>query len=72
MASFFGAIKIGAVPIPINTMYTLDDFRFLLNNSRAGTLIADDEYIDNIEGYKEKLLYLENTIIVVKSSGPII
>ncbi len=64
MASFFGAIKIGAVPIPINYMYTVDDYRYLLNNSRARTLIANDDFITNIEGYKEKLLYLENTIIV--------
>ena len=64
MASFFGAIKIGAIPIPINYMYTMDDYRWLLNNSRARTLIADDEFIETIEGWKEKLLYLENTIIV--------
>jgi len=64
IASFFGAIKIGAVPIPINYMYTADDYRYLLNNSRARTLIAHEDFIDEIEGWKEKLLYLENVIIV--------
>ncbi len=64
MASFFGTIKIGAIPIPINYMYTADDYRYLLDNSRARTLIADDDFIKDIEEYKEKLLYLENTIIL--------
>jgi benzoate-CoA ligase len=62
--SFFATIKIGAVPIPINYMYTADDFRYLLNNSRARTVIAHEDFIDEIEGWKEKLLYLENVIVV--------
>ncbi len=66
VASFFGAVKIGAVPIFLNTMYTSDDYRYLLNNSRARTLIADEEFIDCIEGWKETLLYLKNTVIVGK------
>lgn len=64
MASFYGAIKIGAIPMPVNYMYTMHDYRYLLNNSRARTLIADSDFIEAIEGFKEKLLYLENTIIV--------
>ena len=40
VASFYGAIKIGAIPIFVNYMYTADDFRYLLNDSRASTLIA--------------------------------
>ncbi len=68
MASFFGAIKIGAVPVPLNTMYTPDDYRYLLNNSRARTIIADGDFIEDIEGFKEKLLYLENTIIIGKKT----
>jgi len=64
MASFYGTIKIGAIPLPVNYMYTRHDYRYLLNNSRARTLIADADFIEEIEGFKEKLLYLENTIIV--------
>ena len=32
---FWGTIKIGAIPIPINTMLTADDYEFYLNDSRA-------------------------------------
>ncbi len=64
MASFFGAIKIGAIPVPVNYMYTRHDYRYLLNNSRARTLIANGDFMGEIEGFKEKFLYLENTIVV--------
>jgi benzoate-CoA ligase family protein len=64
MACFFGAIKIGAIPMPVNYMYTMHDYRYLLNNSRARTLIADSDFVEAIEGFRDKFLYLENTIIV--------
>jgi len=64
IASFYGAIKIGAIPIPINYMYTADDYRLLLNNSRARVLIIHEEYKDEVFGWKEKLLYLRNTVVV--------
>jgi benzoate-CoA ligase family protein len=68
LASFYGAIKIGAVPIPINYMYTADDYRLLLNNSRATTLIIDQDFVETAETWREKFLYLENTIVVGKKT----
>jgi len=38
--SFFGAIKIGAVPIPVNTLWTAADYEYVLNDSRAGVIIV--------------------------------
>jgi benzoate-CoA ligase family protein len=64
MASFFGAMKIGAIPVPVNYMYTKHDYRYLLNNSRTRTLIADADFIEEIEGFSDKFLYLRNTIVV--------
>ena len=69
MASFYGAIKIGAIPIPVNYMYTKDDYRYLLNNSRAHTLIAQSDFVEEIDGWREKLRYLENTIILGKKQN---
>src|SRR5215472_14510337 len=37
-AAFFGAIKIGAVPIPINTSLRPGDYVYMLNDSRARVL----------------------------------
>src|SRR5262245_2084555 len=41
--SFWGAIKIGAVPVPVNTFMRTDEYAYMLNDSRASTLIASQE-----------------------------
>src|SRR5579864_7466754 len=64
-ASFFGAIKIGAVPVPVNTLLKPADYEFLLNNCRARVVIASDSlfpYLQNIP--RERLPYVETFIIV--------
>ncbi len=38
--AFFGAIKIGAVPIPTNTLWTSADYEFVLSDSRARVVIV--------------------------------
>ena len=37
-AMFWGCIRIGAIPIPVNTMLTPEDYEFYLNDSRARVL----------------------------------
>jgi benzoate-CoA ligase family protein len=39
-ALFFGAIKIGAVPVPVNTMLTSEDYDYLLRDSRAVAVVV--------------------------------
>jgi len=38
--AFFGAIKIGAVPVPTNTLATAHDLRYILEDSRAVAVVA--------------------------------
>ena len=38
--AFFGAIKIGAIPVPANTMWTATDYEFLLRDSRAAIVVV--------------------------------
>src|ERR1700757_2744379 len=42
-AAFFGAIKIGAVPVPMNTMMRPNDYVYMLNDSRARVLLIHAE-----------------------------
>jgi benzoate-CoA ligase family protein len=64
-ASFFGAIKIGAVPVPVNTLLKPPDYEFLLNNSRARVAIVSDSLLPHLQAISaEKLLYLEKIIVV--------
>ncbi len=41
--AFLGAIKAGAVPVPVNTLLTEDDYRFMLDDSRARLLVVSEE-----------------------------
>ena len=38
--AFFGAIAIGAIPVPINTAWTAADVEFVLHDSRAGAVFV--------------------------------
>jgi len=41
--AFLGAIKAGVVPVPVNTLLTSDDYRFMLEDSRARVLVVSEE-----------------------------
>ena len=41
IAAFFGAIKIGAVPVPLNTRWTAADYEFVLRDSSARVIITE-------------------------------
>lgn len=62
--SFFGAIKIGAVAVPMNTLLTPADYRYLLNDSRASVLIVNDVLLPQIEAIRQDLQYLRHIIVV--------
>src|ERR1700722_16924504 len=41
--AFLGAIKAGLVAVPVNTLLTEDDYRFMLEDSRARILVVSAE-----------------------------
>jgi benzoate-CoA ligase family protein len=67
ITSFFGCIKIGAVPIPVNTMMQPADYEYFLNNSRAKVLVVHAELWESIEHLKERFVYLEYVIVCNES-----
>ena len=46
--AFLGAIKAGMVPVPVNTLLTEDDYRFMLEDSRARLLVVSEELYPEI------------------------
>jgi benzoate-CoA ligase len=48
-ASFFGAIKVGAVPVPLNTLWKAADYEFVVRDSRARVLVIDAELLPQVE-----------------------
>jgi benzoate-CoA ligase len=47
--AFLGAIKAGVIPIPVNTLMTADDYRFMLADSRARLLVASEPLLPRFE-----------------------
>jgi len=68
--SFFGAIKIGAVPVPVNTLLKPADYEYLLNDSRARVVIVSQSLRSSVETIpRERLLFLEHELIVEGLGG---
>ena len=67
--SFFGAIKIGAVPIPTNTLLKPSDYEYMLNDSRARVLIVAEPLVGAIEPIRDRLRYLRHVLVVGEPRG---
>jgi benzoate-CoA ligase family protein len=68
VTAFFGAIKIGAVAVPVSTLLTQEDYRYLLADSRARVLIVYARFVERIEAVREGLPFLHHVIVV--GDGP--
>lgn len=64
VASFFGAIRMGAVPIPTNTLLRTADYEYLLNDSRAVALIVSEPLYPAVQALLGKLKWLKHVIVV--------
>ncbi len=67
--SFFGAIKIGAVPIPTNPWMAAKDYDYLLNDSRARAIIAHESVLPEIKKIWDGTRFLKHIIVVGKPIG---
>ncbi len=47
--AFLGAIKAGIVPVPVNTLLTEDDYKFMLSDSRAKMLVVSEALYPKFE-----------------------
>jgi len=64
-ASFFGAIKIGAVPVPVNTLLKPADYEYMLNNSRTRVAIVSDSLYPQLQAIPNgRLRFLKHVIVV--------
>jgi 4-hydroxybenzoate-CoA ligase len=72
IAMFYGAIKMGAVPIPVNTMLTPEDYEYYLNDSRARVLVISEDLRPIVAKIKGDLLYLRDLIVISEKDGAFI
>ena len=61
--SFFGAIKIGAVAVPTNTLWKSPDYEYILNDCRARVVIVSEALLPQLQGIpRGRLRYLREVI----------
>jgi benzoate-CoA ligase len=69
-ASFFGAMKIGAVPIPINTQLRPQDYLYILNDSRARVLVVEEDLWAQVAPQRAALPFLRGVVLVRRAADP--
>jgi benzoate-CoA ligase family protein len=63
--SFFGAMKIGAVPVPTNTLFKAADYEYILNDSRARVAIVSEALLPQLQAIPAaNLRYLREVVVV--------
>ena len=62
--AFFGAMKIGAVAVPLNTYLQSSDYEYLLNDSRARVLLVDASLAALVRDIpRGQVTYLEKIVV---------
>ena len=68
-AMYFGAMKLGAVAVPLNTLLTSDDYDYMLADSRASVLVVSTALWDRFEGIVRDKPRLKH-LIMSTAGGP--
>jgi benzoate-CoA ligase family protein len=58
VATFIGAMKIGAVPVPLNTFARPADQQFMLDDSRARAVVVEADLVNALELHSSQVLVL--------------
>ncbi len=62
--SFWGALKIGAVPVPTNTLLKPRDYEYILSDSRAAVVIVNEPLAAVVEELRPRLRDLTHLVVV--------
>ncbi|MGB7282679.1 MAG: benzoate-CoA ligase family protein [Candidatus Acidiferrum sp.] len=66
---FFGAIKIGAIAIPVNTQARPQDYKYILNDCCARVAVVSEALLPCLQSIpREKLRYLQEIVVVGEPS----
>ncbi|MCY1054754.1 benzoate-CoA ligase family protein [Nannocystis sp. SCPEA4] len=69
VAVFLGAMKIGAVPVPVNTLLAAADYEHLLRDSRARVLVVSDALLPKLRQARERSPWLVATVVADSPAG---
>src|SRR5207248_1717691 len=61
--AFWGAIRAGIIPIPLNTMLTAEQYAYMLEDSRAEAIVISAPLAKAIEPILDRVTYLRTAVI---------
>ena len=61
--AFFGAIKIGAIPVPTNTLLTPHDLRYILEDTRAVAIVVSAPLLPKVLEIRTDLPRLKHVLV---------
>jgi len=68
-ALFLGAIKAGIVPVPVNTLFTAEDYSYLLKDCRAPIAFVSEALAPKFAGAEGSCPNLKRVIVTGKGAG---
>jgi benzoate-CoA ligase len=69
VAVFLGAMKIGAVPVPVNTLLQAGDYAAMLTGSRARVLVVSDVLLPKLRDARDASPWLRATVVARSPAG---
>jgi benzoate-CoA ligase family protein len=71
VTTFFGALKVGAVALGINTLLTPGEFDFILRDSHARVLLVQDTLWPAVQSIGGGQPFLEHVVVVGQGAGAV-
>jgi benzoate-CoA ligase family protein len=70
LGTFWGAIKIGAVPVPVNTLLRAPDYRYVLDDSRARVAVVSAPLLAEAAPALRTAPHLRHVLVAGEAPGP--
>ncbi len=67
---FWGAIKAGIIPVPLNTLLTTEQYKYILEDCRARILFISAALLPQVEPILDSLPFLQHVVISDGDAGP--
>lgn len=66
---FWGAIKAGVVPVPLNTLLRADDYKFMIEDARCAAVVYSPEYASEVESALARATHCSAHAIKTEADG---
>ena len=69
-AAIWGAIRIGAVPVPVSTAFALDDYLYILADCRPKAVVVAPDHVATVEAARERLPLAPTAWVAGRDDAP--